>query len=1247
MRRLAVVFLCVLAANAQERPPAERLFDGTTLAGWRGDPAVWSVRDGAIVGSTVGRPIAANTFLVLEGWRPAHFELSLQMRLEGDNNSGVQYRSREVPGDGFLVAGYQCDFHPAPTFTGMLYDERGAGIVAQRGQAALWRDAAAGGPFALGGLAAPWPVDVTKWVTLRIVAMGDLVWHELDGRVVCAVKDERADAPRAGIVALQVHAGPPMTVWCKDVVLREYASAEAMQKVVAVPLAMRALLRRHEIASARPKGASPQWIWDERAGADEELFFRRTFAVGEGAANARLAVSCDNHSRIFVNGERVGAGDAWETPVVVDVTKELRVGDNVLAVHGSNDGGPAGLVVRLSWREGDAGREVVSDALWSCSDDDPDGWNTLGFDAAKWRAVTVLAALGDPDAPWTRILGDGALGSNVPDDAPQVAVPETGVTAVSGAPIAVLRLLDVPRSLGSWVALCADPKGRLYASAEGGGLYRIVPANGLGELTTIERVAVELGGCHGLLWFRDSLYAVQNGGASGLYRITDTNGDDVLDRVELLRALDGEGEHGPHSVVVAPDGTNLLVLCGNQTKLPDLAASRVPQTWQEDRLLPRLEDPNRYWEGISPPGGWVCLVDPDGTRWELLCCGFRNPYDLVVLPNGAVVTFDSDMEWDMGLPWYRPTRLLAVESGVDYGWRIGSAKWPADWPDAPPALQDVGPASPVGMAHVDGDRSDFLVSLDWTFGTVYRDREPWMCGAPMPLTDVATARDGTGQTVVFLVTGGRGLPSSLRAVPLDDAGHDMRMMDGGRVFGWWMPHDWPEVELRTVAQILGEAAARFVRPPGSMRPPPAPHWVRARIALERLPVGEWRDVVLSADPGHPQRFLCGLLALARQGTALDLQPLLDALGRVPFTKLGHADRIAWLRVHALALLRLGPASPEQRATIGERLLQLFPSGDEREDADLAELLAFVDAKGFLDKAVPLLTPLRPSPPPAWAEVAQRNPSYGGVIATMLASMPPTGQIAIANALRTVEHGWTLDQRRTLFTFLAEARTRKGGSSYDGYLKAMIDAAWSTCTPAEQRELAAVVGKAKADAPKFQSTPPKGPGREWQPTDADALLREPLEPLAASDLAAGRNLFHAVGCAACHYFAGEGGNHGPDLTSLGSKFTARDVFEAIVDPSRVQSDQYAGKVLTKHDGTALFGHVTKGFHGDTEVWEVMPAAADAVLVRVPVSEVASVENSPLSPMPKGLANGLSTAELRQLLAFLLSRGQGLGPEPTKR
>lgn len=1213
-------------ASTQDPADAVPIFDGVSLKGWRGDKALWRVENGAIVGSTHGVKLKANSFLIYET-EFADFELRCKIRLEGNNNSGIQYRSRVSDRENYRVVGYQCDMHPNPPYAAMLYDEGGGGIIAQRGQFVRWDDRQR---RELGRIAKAGKIDVGEWQDLRIVARGDLVWHELDGRVVTAVQDQRASAPKGGVIAFQVHRGPAMRAYFRDVSVRAFSKPED----VAVPGAVRALLLRAANSAAPQTGPTPHWLWDADAQGDEELFLRREFAVSAVPKKARLAIVCDNNCRVYVNGTRVASDDSWESAKVVDVAKHLKAGDNVVAVHAWNDGGPAAMALRLSWQEGENENAVVSGKTWHCHSDDPDGWDRVGFDDSSWPLVRDLGPLGGAGLPWSGRHGRQALGTQVDAYAPQIAMVDWEIDVPVGQPSA-MRLLDIPRELGSWVSLAADPQGRLYSSSQGGGLYRITPALDFGGTTTIEAVPVELGGAHGLLWWRNCLYAVVNGKQDGFYRLTDTDSDDMLDHVELLRALDGSGEHGPHSVVVAPDGENLLVLCGNMTKLTEIVSSRVPQNWAEDRLLPRLNDARGFWGGYSPPGGCLYQVDPDGKRWELICCGFRNPFDLVVLPTGQVVVYDADMEWDMGLPWYRPTRYLAGQSGVDYGWRKGSAKWPLDYPDAQKALQDIGPGSPTGMAYVPGTAGG-IVGLDWTFGTAYFEGSPWQVGAPFPVADVTLSQRADGG--VYVVTGGRGLPSRLIRLVAGRASGDYAWNDEEalRMARWGPATSWPETETRTAQQILdagqvGGDALPFAGVP-LLR---TPDWVTARIALERLPADKFRSTVLAVDTARPDRSFAGLLALARQGAKSDLQPMLDALGKFSFAKLSHDQRIAWLRVHSLALMRQGPASDEQRDAIAARLLPLLPAGNERQNQDLCELLTYVEATGVLDKAVPLLTPLRPSEPPAWAELATRNAVYGDVIDKMMANMTPMGQLAIANALRTVKSGWTIDQRRTLFTFLGEARGRSGGASYDGYVLKMVDLAWATCSDDEKRELEFLVGRVRAPKNKFRSKPPKGPGQNWQVSDIPELVQGGFK---GRKKKAGRNLFHAVGCASCHYFQGEGGFGGPDLTSLKNKFRASDVLEAVIDPNKVISDQYSGQVLTKKDGSALFGVVHKTYDGDMEVYEVIPAVADAKPVRIPIDQVRKVEPSPQSPMPAGLLDRMSKDEIRDLIAFLLGESK---------
>ena len=130
----------VLPALAEDKKADEKgfekIFDGKTLKGWKGDPKFWSVKDGAITGTTTrANPTRGNTFIIWEAGKTADFELKLQYKIIR-GNSGIQYRSFKLPGnnDGFRIGGYQADFEAGNTFSGILYGERFRGILAQRGQ---------------------------------------------------------------------------------------------------------------------------------------------------------------------------------------------------------------------------------------------------------------------------------------------------------------------------------------------------------------------------------------------------------------------------------------------------------------------------------------------------------------------------------------------------------------------------------------------------------------------------------------------------------------------------------------------------------------------------------------------------------------------------------------------------------------------------------------------------------------------------------------------------------------------------------------------------------------------------------------------------------------------------------------------------------------------------------------------------------------------------------------------------------
>ncbi|TAG10262.1 MAG: DUF1080 domain-containing protein [Verrucomicrobia bacterium] len=212
------------------------IFNGKDLAGWSGAMEFWSVRDGAITGETTAeKRTAQNTFLVLDGIEVADFELRFSYRImdvqgasKGFGNSGVQYRSKLIDAAAFIVAGYQADFECGETYSGILYEERGRGILAQRGQKVTIQN----GPvpekpsiIETGKTgdsaviqAAIKPAD---WNEYRIVAKGGHLQHFINGKLTVEVTDESSMAAKSGILALQLHAGEPMTVQFKDLFLTE------------------------------------------------------------------------------------------------------------------------------------------------------------------------------------------------------------------------------------------------------------------------------------------------------------------------------------------------------------------------------------------------------------------------------------------------------------------------------------------------------------------------------------------------------------------------------------------------------------------------------------------------------------------------------------------------------------------------------------------------------------------------------------------------------------------------------------------------------------------------------------------------------------------------------------------------------------------------------------------------------------------------------------------------------------------
>ena len=991
--------------------------------------------------------------------------------------------------------------------------------------------------------------------------------------------------------------------------------------------------------------ATPHWLWSgANGGANEEVAFRKSFTVEGKPASAKLSVTCDNHATVWVNGQQVGKTDEWKEPANIDVTKHLVAGANVIAVLGKNDeAGLAGVVARLTLKDA-AGKTtvVVSDTSWKLGSPSA-GWEKSGFDDGAWKAPHDLGALGKD--PWGDVLTAGKGGATGGVLAPENVVLLPGFTAE--------LLYTVPKGeQGSWVSLTTDNKGRLIASDQGGaGLYRITPppAGGSAEQTKVEKIELGITGGHGLVYAFDSLYVCVNDGnkeyRSGLYRLQDTDGDDKYDKITQLKKFDGGGEHGPHAVILGPDGKSLYVCAGNHTKpLDSYDTYLAPKIWAEDIFLPRHWDPNGHARGITAPGGWIARTDPEGKKWDLVSIDYRNQYDLAVDGNGEIFTWDSDMEWDYGTPWYRPVRVCHVTSGSDFGWRSGAGNPLPYQGDSLPPVIDIGPGSPVGAGFGTGAKfpakyQKALFILDWTYGTMYAlhleakgssftaTKEDFVSGKPLPFTDMTIGHDGA----MYFTIGGRGTQSALyrvtytgkdatapvKAAPPTELSGVRKKLEAfhGRQDPAAVAAAWPE---------LGNAD-RFVR-------------FAARTAIEHQPVAGWQDKVFTE--AKPQARITALMALARCGDkALQPKAIAAAL-ELDLAKLDVDTQLEALRAIQLLITRMGVPEAALAQKVNAKLDPLFPSSDWRLNRELSALLCTLGSPTAVAKTLFQMASNETSTITFdLGALIARNPGYGNAVADTLASKPQQQRLSYAWALSTAKVGWNPEFRRQYFAFFDDAEaTGKGGNSYKGFIRAIRKDAWDNVPEAERQAVTDSLAKTppRKEAPVVQA---KGPGRNWTLAEA-AALAQASGALKKRDFANGKNLFTASQCTLCHRFATEGGAIGPDLSSVGTKFSPRDLLESIIEPSKIVSDQYHSHSIITKDGNVFIGRILSD---DGKALTIATSPTDAsILATVAIADIASKSVMKSSTMPMGLIDRLNQDEMLDLLAYLISGGNEKDP-----
>ena len=850
------------------------------------------------------------------------------------------------------------------------------------------------------------------------------------------------------------------------------------------------------------------------------------------------------------------------------------------------------------------------------------------------RTAAVLCVLATLAAPSSTRAQDDAL------PPARAATPAEAVTVPKGFKIELLH--SATDREGSWVSMAVDDKGRLYISPQNktpaGGIVRLT-LDGDGRVARKDWLKPDVGAAMGMLWAFDSLY-VNGQGPDGqaIYRLRDTDGDDQLDGVTLFKKVPGgAGEHGAHAIVLGPD--NMLYFAhGNSTPPVEGVAPDSPhRNWQEDFLLPRIMDPvATFFDNLKVPYGHVLRTDENGEKWELYAGGFRNQYDIDFNPDGELFTFDSDMEWDIGLPWYRPTRVLHVTSGAEFGFREGSTKWPAYYPDSLPAAVDVGTGSPTGVKF--GTKSNFpapyrsaFFIMDWTYGRILAihlkfdgstytagnplpnpynpagpssspDVEVFVSGKAMPMTDLEFGKDGA----MYFITGGRGTQSGLYrvsyvgqpetvapypppgAADAADARALRRKLEA--------LHGKPDPAAVEIAWPHLDSEDRFIR-------------YAARIAIESQPVAQWRDRALAEQ--EPRAAITALVALARLGDK-DTQPLLlKALGRFPLDSLPEDLKLDKLRVIELSFIRQGRPSDALAEMAIRKLSKQYPAKTFAMNRELSQLLVWLGAPDAVEKTLGLLQTAK----------------------------DPAEQIWYANVLHSAGGQWTDPQREAYFGWFNRARDYKGGNSFGKFILAIRDRALEKLSEPERQKIAAVLDRKPASA---SNTPPlPAVKREFQKQWTMADLAGDLEKAGAGrNFERGREVFASQQCLACHRFGADGGGVGPDITAVGSRFNRRDLLESILEPSKVVSEQYATYAIKTRDGKTHVGQIAEETNdGITLIIDPLKGTTE----RLSQTQVTGKKMSKLSPMPAGLLDVLTKDEILDLLAYIETGGKQDAPQ----
>ena len=985
-------------------------------------------------------------------------------------------------------------------------------------------------------------------------------------------------------------------------------------------------------ASGQTPGDEPStdWIWvHPSSDTQKKIVFEKQFQIDNEQTNGKLRFSpCYASLRVKIDGVLVDTASPYQGIKQTELAQPLSSGSHSLTVEAVGVDGPSAFFIELMLvNRTHPIRIIRSNTNWKAS--------SISISTPKDSTVETIVNLGPIESAFAR-SSKQRVGINALDNYEQWKLALQGEQANAARfsiaddfQIQELPFSSVPEpGLGSWVSMTIDPEGRLIIARESSGLIRLTLSAEGDSIETTEWINRDLKECRGLAFRGEELFANANN-SKGLYRLRPDG--DGFGEPELIYASSGGVGHGRNDLAVGPD-MMLYSIHGDAVDLPRNAL---------DHTSPYRDAA----KGAKTREGHLLRINPDNGSVEIMAAGLRNPYGIDFNEHGDCFTYDADAEHDMGAPWYRPTRMIHLTTGGDFGWRGVTGSWPAYYPDHPdnavPGL-DIGKGSPTTVKF--GTKSNFPVKyrkslfvLDWAYGRILlvhllprgssyaMTSETFLKGQPLNVTDLEFGADGS----MYLITGGRKTQSKLYRVTYTGAKTSEKSAITKELTAHRANcHNFSARSRRSrrdlEASLNGEITDKQFRQAWQQLGNTDP-WISHAAArvIERMPIAKWEKKALhevnpaiavtaitclirSQQCQQPGRAIKRLVELARQKN--------DQV----FEDCSHASihEQAFYGV-TLAILQNNGDPTKIAPDLIETLTKMYHAANANtvlnsDDSQfnyaanrfLSEILANFGGEQFVRKTLELV----------------------------VQTAAPEQRLHFLYVLRNVNEGWTPKLRQIYFKYLAMAAEELGGAGLPEFLQQIREDAMKHVPAEERPKLAAIMNATSTSNQPTTSllTRPRPVVQNW--TVDQILGNKPL----VGDKQRGKEIFGKAGCSHCHRFATEGHLIGPDLTAAMRRYSRRDLLTAIVSPSAVIADDYRSVQILTDDGRVITGQITRG--GDFRS-PILRIATDpqqpSRVIEIQKTDIASRKNSETSWMPDGLLDTFTRQQIFDLVAYLES------------